>query len=344
MKKTLCLLIVTALSTSSCVTIEGGEQLFGSLISRQCGFDYEDFKDNGDGTVTDTSTGLTWKKCAEGGNYSNGKCTYEKDEDGDDSPLRLTRAEALIYADKHTYASYSDWRLPSFEEFDKVLLGCKERDSKKSDGFIPRKKSGWESVGLHTIHAASRKYPKYNDYKDKCYGQQGLSRGPGRNWTMRHTYEGQNHSITGTNREALMLVRSDTPSEEYIVNKDIAYKFSDERKKACKQRNKQKKAEAEAFHALMYPPKSSVRSEIKMINRRGSGWRIQDVILSSNGDRLYPIWCEPGSYSFTPPNINYYSNTKTYWTIGTSGASQKYPNLDAAAYASCAYFRKIIGK
>lgn len=94
------------------------------------------------------------------------------------------------------------------------------------------------------------------------------------------------------------------------------------------------------FGSLSDIKESMSSTKIKMINRRGSGWHIQSVILLSNGDRLYPIWCDPGSYR----NINYSSYTKLYWTIGPSGANQSYPNLDAAAYASCAHYRKVIGK
>ncbi|MEW6260159.1 MAG: DUF1566 domain-containing protein [Thermodesulfobacteriota bacterium] len=52
--------------------------------------------DNGNGTVTDTSTGLMWQK---------------------ETPVRtMTWEEALFYCENLTLGDYTDWRLPTFKE------------------------------------------------------------------------------------------------------------------------------------------------------------------------------------------------------------------------------------
>ncbi|MDD5677392.1 MAG: DUF1566 domain-containing protein [Kiritimatiellae bacterium] len=54
------------------------------------------FVDNGDGTVTDSATGLMWTKNANHG--------------------RMPWKNAVDYCDKLVFAGYSDWRLPSVDQ------------------------------------------------------------------------------------------------------------------------------------------------------------------------------------------------------------------------------------
>ncbi len=97
-----------------------------------------DYKDNGDGTVTDNATGLTWQ------------------QSGSDEMIQYNKA--LSYTEElnqKRFGGYSDWRLPTVEElisllekygqpnnlfidtiFDKKQLWCWSTD-KRSSG------SGW---------------------------------------------------------------------------------------------------------------------------------------------------------------------------------------------------------
>jgi hypothetical protein len=62
------------------------------------------YTDNGDGTVTDTVTGLTWQR--------------SPDTDGDGqigAPDKLTYAEAGVYCETLTLAGHDDWRLPDIK-------------------------------------------------------------------------------------------------------------------------------------------------------------------------------------------------------------------------------------
>jgi len=57
--------------------------------------------DNGDGTITDTSTGLMWMK--------------------KDAGNAMTWEEALSYCEDSTYAGYTDWHLPDVKELQSIV-------------------------------------------------------------------------------------------------------------------------------------------------------------------------------------------------------------------------------
>jgi len=59
-----------------------------------------DFTDNGDGTVTDNNTGLTWQQ-AEGGS--------------------MNWEDALIYCEDLSLAGYTDWRLTNIKELESII-------------------------------------------------------------------------------------------------------------------------------------------------------------------------------------------------------------------------------
>jgi len=58
------------------------------------------YKDNGDGTVTDHATGLMWHKSgsSEVSNYKNAKAVVRE-------------------LNRNKFAGYNDWRLPTIPEF-----------------------------------------------------------------------------------------------------------------------------------------------------------------------------------------------------------------------------------
>ncbi len=59
------------------------------------------FRDNGDGTVTDLATGLMWKK--------------------DDSGSGMEWKDALAYCEDLSYAGHTDWRLPDAKELQSIV-------------------------------------------------------------------------------------------------------------------------------------------------------------------------------------------------------------------------------
>ncbi|CAK0780950.1 Fimh-like protein [Gammaproteobacteria bacterium] len=77
------------------------------------------FTDNGNGTVTDTITGLMWKRCAEGMTWTNGTCH------GHESHFSWQDALQHVSSTNQTggYAGRTDWRVPKVKE----LLSIVER-------------------------------------------------------------------------------------------------------------------------------------------------------------------------------------------------------------------------
>lgn len=70
------------------------------------------FCDHGDGTVSDTRTGLMWKRAAEGQGWNGSSCT------GEAIRIRLQDAIAI----RSNFSGYNDWRLPTIEEL-QALVG-----------------------------------------------------------------------------------------------------------------------------------------------------------------------------------------------------------------------------
>ena len=94
----------------------------------QCG-SFDNFIDNGDGTVTNTDTGLMWElKTDDGGN---------RDKDN-----RYTWEEALSYCENLTLARYSDWRLPNLNELQSIV-DYSNYDPSINTTFFPNAVSSW---------------------------------------------------------------------------------------------------------------------------------------------------------------------------------------------------------
>ncbi len=71
------------------------------------------YSDNGDGTVTDPTTGLTWMRCSMGQMWDGTTCT------GTASTYTWDQANALTGV--VTFAGLSDWRLPSLDELRSLI-------------------------------------------------------------------------------------------------------------------------------------------------------------------------------------------------------------------------------
>ncbi len=76
-------------------------KLFVRLVRGQTGYGTNHFVDNGDGTITDTATGLMWQK--------------------DDSQKGMDWGDALAYAEKLKLAGHDDWRLPNAKELQSIV-------------------------------------------------------------------------------------------------------------------------------------------------------------------------------------------------------------------------------
>lgn len=83
------------------------------------------FIDNKDGTVTDSLTGLMWKRCAEGQEWRGGSAQGR--------PQRFT----LIAAKKiqSEFAGYDDWRLPTLNELQSIIDGSRSTQALDENAF-----------------------------------------------------------------------------------------------------------------------------------------------------------------------------------------------------------------
>ncbi len=95
-----------------------GEKTYYALYVRD-NPDYgkNNFKDNGDGTITDTATGLTWMKA--------------------DSGKGMDWQAALKYAESLKLAGHSDWRLPSAKELQSIVDYTRSPDTTGSAAIDP---------------------------------------------------------------------------------------------------------------------------------------------------------------------------------------------------------------
>jgi hypothetical protein len=75
------------------------------------------FVDNGDGTVTDKSSGLMWTQQTTGG--------------------AMNWQDALKYAEKLIYAGYNDWRLPNIKELQYIVDYSRSPDTTDSPAIDP---------------------------------------------------------------------------------------------------------------------------------------------------------------------------------------------------------------
>lgn len=81
------------------------------------GYGQNQFMDNGDGTISDLATGLTWME--------------------QDSGQALNWGEALVYCESLDYAGESDWRLPNAKELQSLVDYSRSPDTTKSAAIDP---------------------------------------------------------------------------------------------------------------------------------------------------------------------------------------------------------------
>jgi hypothetical protein len=104
-----------------------GDKTFHVLYVRgNTHYGENDFKDNGDGTVTDEATGLMWMK------VDSGELKAGKNKDG-----KLNWQEALSWAEDLEYAGYSDWRLPNVKELQSIVDYTRSPDTTNSAAIDP---------------------------------------------------------------------------------------------------------------------------------------------------------------------------------------------------------------
>ena len=117
------------------------------------------YVDNGDGTITDSSTRLRWQKADDGNTYN--------------------WKEALAYCENCTIAGYSDWRLPNARELFSIVDNSAYNPSISTDYFTDCQKSMYWSGSTNANDASNAwdvvfsyggvtSSSKTNDYYVRC--------------------------------------------------------------------------------------------------------------------------------------------------------------------------------
>jgi len=77
----------------------------------------EQFKDNGDGTLTDTQSNLTWMRCSLGQVWSGTTCTGKSST----YTWESAKVETCKLNEQGGYAGHSDWRVPQIPELAMIV-------------------------------------------------------------------------------------------------------------------------------------------------------------------------------------------------------------------------------
>lgn len=100
------------------LTLFGQDKTFFAICCRgNPDYGVNDFRDNGDTTVTDQATGLMWQQA--------------------DSLEGLDWEDALAYAENLELGGYSDWRLPNAKELQSILDYTRSPDTSESAAIDP---------------------------------------------------------------------------------------------------------------------------------------------------------------------------------------------------------------
>ncbi|MDG3085935.1 DUF1566 domain-containing protein [Vibrio hannami] len=96
----------------------GGDKTFYVLVVRgNTDYGINDYKDNGNGTITDKATGLTWQQ--------------------NDSEMSMDWPTALSYCENLNLAGRSNWRLPNAKELQSIVNYTKSPDTSNSAAIDP---------------------------------------------------------------------------------------------------------------------------------------------------------------------------------------------------------------
>lgn len=149
-------------------TGQDGELLRGAALS---------FTDNGDGTITDQNTGLTWEALSDDGGIHDKDATYSWDD------AVLVKIATL---NAQSFAGHDDWRLPNVRELQSIVSyatygpavqaafhsGCSTGCALPSCSCTPSSGPAWSS----TTHPGALGYAwtvSFGDGQQSAYGKLG---------------------------------------------------------------------------------------------------------------------------------------------------------------------------
>jgi hypothetical protein len=114
-----------------------------------------DYTDNGNGTVTDNVTGLMWE---------------QKTDDGGsrDKDTTLTWKDALAYCEDLVLGSYSDWKLPTPKELERIVDSSTSNPAVDTT-YFPNTNNGFYWTGTTCVGCHKHKAYAYDFSDGKLY-------------------------------------------------------------------------------------------------------------------------------------------------------------------------------
>lgn len=155
------------------------------------------FTDNKDGTLTDPENeNLVWKACNEGFEWKNGQC--------EGSSLEADWYNSMRIAKQSKYNGYSDWRLPTINEFNKIA--CKMVSA--NGAFSDSSNAGLSRILVHAARPIG--------YTNRFGTFRTIS-----------VYVSDKNSAVHPNMDHVMIARtSDFQSSNYTTDKRVMYSNS----------------------------------------------------------------------------------------------------------------------
>jgi hypothetical protein len=128
------------------------------------------YVDNGDGTVTDTRTGLMWKQCVEG--QSGAACEGRAGEFNWDTAMKIPQT----LNQRGGFAGYHDWRVPTKDELESLVMHGRTNPAICTEAF-PNTPASFVWSGSPSANDASFAWGVYFDdgysydyYRSSYYG------------------------------------------------------------------------------------------------------------------------------------------------------------------------------
>jgi len=114
------------------------------------------YADNGNGTITDSATGLIWQKCSAGLGTTLGNCSTG-------SISSYTWSSAISYCEGLTLGGRSDWRLPNINELGSIIDYTKSINPTINSTAFPNTQSFSPSVFQSFNYWSSSTYAQDTD-------------------------------------------------------------------------------------------------------------------------------------------------------------------------------------
>jgi len=115
------------------------------------------YTDNGNGTVTDSATGLVWQKCSAGQGTTLGNCSTG-------SISSYTWSNAITYCEGLTLGGRSDWRLPNINELRSIVdYGKSSSPTIDSTSFPNTQSNGYWSSSTYAQYTANSWYVLFSN-------------------------------------------------------------------------------------------------------------------------------------------------------------------------------------